>query len=180
MALRASGRLKVAVTIGPSRATSTSAAESVLSTVAFVIENARAMVSPPKTAPGAFTKGALEGLRVIDQTQVMAGPFCSMLLADLGADVIKVEPREGEHTRQERQIAPGVSGSFLAVNRNKRGMALDLKSPSGVEILKRLAATADVLVENYRPGVAQRLGIDYDALKQINPRLIYCSISGFG
>jgi len=145
-----------------------------------MIENASAMVSPTKTAPGAPTKGALEGLRVIDQTQVMAGPFCSMLLADLGADVIKVEPREGEHTRQERQIAPGVSASFLAVNRNKRGMAIDLKKKEGIEILKRLAATADVLVENYRPGVAQRLGVDYDTLREINPKLIYCSISGFG
>jgi formyl-CoA transferase len=123
---------------------------------------------------------ALEGLRVIDQTQVMAGPFCSMLLADMGADVIKVEPREGEHTRQERQIAPGVSASFLAVNRNKRGMAIDLKQPEGVEIIKRLAATADVLVENYRPGVAKRLGLDFETLQKINPQLIYCSISGFG
>jgi formyl-CoA transferase len=117
---------------------------------------------------------------VIDQTQVMAGPFCSMLLADMGADVIKVEPREGEHTRQERQIAAGVSASFLAVNRNKRGMAIDLKKKEGAEILRRLAATADVLVENYRPGVAKRLGIDFETLQKINPRLIYCSISGFG
>src|SRR4030088_1946278 len=90
---------------------------------------------------------ALEGLRVIDQTQVMAGPFCSMLLADMGADVIKVEPREGEHTRQERQIAPGVSASFLAVNRNKRGMAIDLKKKEGIEILKRLRRSR-ALAEN--------------------------------
>ena len=124
--------------------------------------------------------GALEGLRVIDQTQVMAGPFCSMLLGDLGAEVIKVEPPEGEYTRQERAIAPGVSASFLALNRNKKSLALDLKTPEGVEILKKLAATADVLVENYRPGVAKRLGVDFEALRRINPRLIYCSISGFG
>jgi crotonobetainyl-CoA:carnitine CoA-transferase CaiB-like acyl-CoA transferase len=143
--------------------------------MAFLIENASAMVSPAK-----IPKGALEGLRVIDHTQVMAGPFCSMLLADMGADVIKVEPREGEQGRQGRQIAPGVSASFLAVNRNKRGMAIDLKKKEGIEILKRLAATADVLVENYRPGVAKRLGIDYDSLKQTHPKLIYCSISGFG
>jgi formyl-CoA transferase len=136
------------------------------------------MVTPAKTAQTAAR--ALEGLRVIDQTQVMAGPFCSMLLADMGADVIKVEPREGEHTRQERQVAPGVSASFLAVNRNKRGMAIDLKHPEGVQIIKRLAATADVLVENYRPGVAKRLGLDFETLQKINPRLIYCSISGFG
>jgi formyl-CoA transferase len=124
--------------------------------------------------------GALDGLRVIDQTQAMAGPFCSMLLADMGADVIKVEPREGEITRQEREIAPGASGSFLAVNRNKRGMAIDLKKEEGAEILRRLAATADVLIENYRPGVARRLGVDFETLEKLNPRLIYCSISGFG
>ena len=123
---------------------------------------------------------ALDGIRVLDQTQVMAGPFCSMLLADMGADVIKIEPPGGEHTRREGPLAPGVSASFLAVNRNKRGLTLDLKQPAGVELLKRLVETADVLVENYRPGVAKRLGVDYDTLAAINPRLIYCSISGFG
>src|SRR6266481_3807665 len=123
---------------------------------------------------------ALGGLRVLDQTQVMAGPFCSMLLADVGADVVKIEPPGGEHTRREHEIAPGVSASFLAVNRNKRSLVLDLKQPDGVAVLKRLVATADVLVENYRPGVARRLGIDHETLSAINPRLIYCSISGFG
>src|SRR5256712_199459 len=123
---------------------------------------------------------ALGGIRVLDQTQVMAGPFCSMLLADMGADVVKIEPPGGEHTRREQEIAPGVSASFLAVNRNKRSLVLDLKQPDGVAVLKRLVATADVLVENYRPGVARRLGIDHETLSAINPRLIYCSISGFG
>src|SRR2546425_403222 len=123
---------------------------------------------------------ALGGIRVLDQTQVMAGPFCSMLLADMGADVVKIEPPGGEHTRREQEIAPGVSASFLAVNRNKRSLVLDLKQPDGVAVLKRLVATADVLVENYRPGVARRLGIDAETLSAINPRLIYCSISGFG
>src|SRR5438552_2187950 len=123
---------------------------------------------------------ALGGVRVLDQTQVMAGPFCSMLLADMGADVVKIEPPGGEHTRREQEIAPGVSASFLAVNRNKRSLVLDLKQPDGVAVLKRLVATADVLVENYRPGVARRLGIDHETLSAINPRLIYCSISGFG
>jgi formyl-CoA transferase len=124
---------------------------------------------------------ALEGIRVVDQTQVMAGPFCTMLLADMGAEVIKVEPPGGEHMRHgELEIAPGVAASFLAVNRNKRSVTLDLKQPEGVAILKELAATADVLVENYRPGVAARLGIDDAALRAVNPRLIYCSISGFG
>src|SRR2546428_2686525 len=123
---------------------------------------------------------ALGGIRVLDQTQVMAGPFCSMLLADMGADVVKIEPPGGEHTRREQEIAPGVSASFLAVNRNKRSLVLDLKQPDGVAVLKRLVATADVLVENYRPGVARRLGIDDETLSAINPRLIYSSISGFG
>jgi formyl-CoA transferase len=123
----------------------------------------------------------LQGLRVLDQTQVMAGPFCAMLLADMGADVLKIEPPGGEATRRmDLQAAPGVSAPFLAVNRNKRGLVLDLKRPAGVAILKRLAATADVLVENYRPGVARRLGVDYETLAALNPRLIYCSISGFG
>ena len=124
---------------------------------------------------------ALEGLRVLDQTQVMAGPFCAMLLADMGAEVIKIEPPGGDATRaMDLELAPGVSAPFLAVNRNKRGLVLDLKRPEGVRVLKELAATADVLVENYRPGVAARLGVDYATLSALNPRLIYCSISGFG
>jgi crotonobetainyl-CoA:carnitine CoA-transferase CaiB-like acyl-CoA transferase len=125
--------------------------------------------------------GALDGIRIVDQTQVMAGPFASMLLADMGAEVIKVEPPEGEHSRHVGpEAAPGVSASFLAVNRGKRGITLDLKQPEGVAVLKRLVATADVLVENYRPGVAARLGVDYPTLAAVNPRLIYCSVSGFG
>ncbi|RPH73663.1 MAG: CoA transferase [Candidatus Rokuibacteriota bacterium] len=124
---------------------------------------------------------ALDGLRVLDQTQVMAGPFCAMLLADMGADVIKIEPPGGETTRgMDLEVAPGVSAPFLAVNRNKRGLVLDLKRTEGVALLKKLVATADVLVENYRPGVARRLGVDYATLAAINPCLIYCSISGFG
>jgi crotonobetainyl-CoA:carnitine CoA-transferase CaiB-like acyl-CoA transferase len=124
---------------------------------------------------------ALEGLRVLDQTQVMAGPFCAMLLADMGAEVVKIEPPGGETTRtMDLEAAPGVSAPFLAVNRNKRGLVLDLKRGEGVAILERLVATADVLIENYRPGVARRLGVDYARLSAVNPRLVYCSISGFG
>src|SRR5262245_56423585 len=127
------------------------------------------------------TSHALSGIRVLDLTQVMAGPYCCMLLGDMGADVIKVEPPGGETTRHmEFDLAPGVSAPFLAVNRNKRGITLDLKKPEAVVVLKRLVATADVLVENYRPGVTSRLGIDYDTLRAVNPRLVYCSISGFG
>ncbi len=124
---------------------------------------------------------ALDGIRVIDQTQVMAGPSCAMLLGDMGADVIKVEPPEGEASRRQGyEVAPGVSAAFVAINRNKRGMTLDLKQSRGVAVLKALVTTADILVENYRPGVAERLGVDYETLKLLNPRLIYCSISGFG
>ena len=127
------------------------------------------------------TPRALEGIRVIDLTQVMAGPFCCMLLGDMGADVIKVEPPGGEASRHMAfELAPGISGPFLAVNRNKRGVTLDLKRAPAVAVLKRLVATADVLVENYRPGVAGRLGIDYETLRALNERLVYCSISGFG
>ena len=124
---------------------------------------------------------ALDGIRVIDQTQVMAGPTATMLLGDLGADVIKVEPLEGETTRgMDPRLPSGVSAAFLAVNRNKRSLALDLKHARGVDVFRRLVQTADVVVENYRPGVAKRLGVDYDALSALNRRLVYCSISGFG
>jgi formyl-CoA transferase len=119
---------------------------------------------------------ALDGLRVIELTQVMAGPFCGQVLADMGADVIKVEPPEvGDQTRRSMGEA-----AFRAVNRNKRSIALDLKNEADVAILHQLVATADVLMENYRPGVAARLGADYGTLRAINPRLIYASISGFG
>ena len=123
---------------------------------------------------------ALEGLRVIDLTQAMAAPFCSMNLADMGADVIKVEPPTGEDMRRGSASRNGHSGTFLTINRSKRGITLDLKQPAGVEIMHRLVRTADVFVQNYRPGVAKRLGVDYETLAAINPRLIYCSISGFG
>jgi len=123
---------------------------------------------------------ALDGLRVIDLTQAMAAPYCTMNLADMGADVIKVEPPGGEETRRGSVQQNGHSGSFNAINRNKRSLTVDLKQPAGVEIIRRLARTADVFVQNYRPGAAARLGVAYDDLKAINPRLIYCSISGFG
>jgi crotonobetainyl-CoA:carnitine CoA-transferase CaiB-like acyl-CoA transferase len=127
------------------------------------------------------TPAALDGLRILDLTQVMAGPFCAMLLADMGAEVVKIEPPRGDATRGvDLELAPGVSAPFVAVNRNKRGLVLDLKRPAGLTIFERLAATADVLIENYRPGVAGRIGIGYERLSALHPRLIYCSISGFG
>jgi crotonobetainyl-CoA:carnitine CoA-transferase CaiB-like acyl-CoA transferase len=122
----------------------------------------------------------LDGLRVVDLTQAMAAPYCTMNLADLGADVIKIEPPGGEEQRRSSTMRNGHSGSFMAINRNKRGMTLDLKKPEAVEVIHRLVRTADVFVQNYRPGAARRLGVDYETLKALNPRLIYCSISGFG
>lgn len=127
--------------------------------------------------------GALHGLRVIDLTQVMAGPFCTMLLADLGADVIKVEnPGSGDQTRQSWGYAVKGTDSlpFLALNRNKRSICLDLKADADRASFYELIGTADVVIENWRPGVAARLGVDYETLSAINPALIYASISGFG
>jgi len=123
---------------------------------------------------------ALEGIRVLDVTQVMAGPFCAMLLADLGATVIKVEPPAGDSTRQ----MPGASGtdspSFNAVNRGKRSIVINLKTAEGREVFARLARSSDIVIENYRPGVMRSLGLDYATLSATNPRLIYASISGYG
>jgi len=125
---------------------------------------------------------ALEGMRVLELTQIMAGPFCTMLLADLGAEVIKIEnPRGGDDSRR---MAPpyynGESAAFLAVNRNKYGIALDIRTPEGSDLLWRLIETADVLVENFRPGTLARLGFGYEQVHAKQPRLVYCSISGFG
>ena len=124
----------------------------------------------------------LQGIRVLDVSQVMAGPFACMMLADLGADVIKVEPPEGDQTRSSmgfKMKGPDSMG-FLNLNRNKRSVTLDLKSDEGREMFYKLAKTAHVIVENYRPGVVQRLRIDYESIKAINPKIVYASISGFG
>jgi crotonobetainyl-CoA:carnitine CoA-transferase CaiB-like acyl-CoA transferase len=123
---------------------------------------------------------ALEGVRVLDVTQFMAGPFCATILADLGADVIKIEPPSGDSTRQMVGAVGTESPSFNAVNRGKRSLVLNLKIPDGQHLFKRLARSSDILVENYRPGVMQRLGLGYEALAAINPALIYASISGYG
>lgn len=127
---------------------------------------------------------ALGGVRVVDLTQVMAGPFCTMLLADLGADVIKVEPPGGDLSRSMGGRRLHMKGKdhapFLALNRNKRSIVLDLKQPSEHEQLLALVADADVLVESFRPGVVERLGIGFQAVAARNERLVYASISGFG
>src|SRR5215468_3662756 len=162
IALRAAGRLNVRVTMGPSRSIRPSSALLSLVLTGPPLGKGDGMVTSGTEAMPAADPCALEGIRVIDMTQVMAGPFCCMLLGDMGADVIKVEPPGGEASRHTAfDLAPGVSGPFLAVNRNKRGIVLDLKRSEGAAVLRRLAASADVLVENYRPGVAGRLGIDY-------------------
>lgn len=125
--------------------------------------------------------GPLQGIRVIDITSMITGPLCSQQLGDLGADVIKIEPLHGEVARW---MAPpqkaGLTGFYAQLNRNKRSLALDLKSPEGIEIIRRLAAGADILVENFRGGVPDRLGIGYENLRALNERLIYVSITGFG
>lgn len=126
---------------------------------------------------------ALSGVKVLDLTQVMAGPFCCQVLGDLGADVVKVEPvGVGDVTRggMGTLLSGGESSAFLAVNRNKRSITIDLKTEAGRGVLHRLAADADILVENFRPGVTGRLGVDYETMRRINPGLVYASISGFG
>ncbi|MBO0739529.1 MAG: CoA transferase [Alphaproteobacteria bacterium] len=127
-----------------------------------------------------MTISALEGLRVLDFTTTIAGPHCSRLLADLGAEVIKIEAPEGDMMRTRPPLRNGASTSFGQLNAGKKSLVLDLKSPPAAEAARRLAATADVVVENFRPGVMRRFGLDYEALQAIKPDLIYCAISGYG
>lgn len=123
----------------------------------------------------------LSGLRVVDFSRLFAGPYCTMMLADLGAEVVKVEAPEGDEARRFGPPFLGGEGmNFMALNRNKRSVVLDLRSPLGLDVARRLARRADVVVENFRPGVTERLGIDYESLARENPALVYCSISGFG
>lgn len=122
----------------------------------------------------------LSGIKVVDLTRVLSGPFCTALLADLGADVIKVEAPEGDSVRGQGAIRDGLSWYFANFNRNKRSIVLDLKTPHGREVLAQLIARADVLVENFRPGVLARMGFDSARLKALRPCLVTCSINGFG
>lgn len=129
--------------------------------------------------------GLLRGIRVLDLSRVMAGPYCASMLADAGAEVIKIEiPGVGEDSRHFGPFAEGPGGResayFMMLNRGKKSVTLDLKSPQGLDLLKRLAAASDVVIENFRPGAARRLGIDYASLSALNPRLVYASITGFG
>ena len=123
---------------------------------------------------------ALAGLRVVDFTTTIAGPHCTRLLADLGATVIKIEAPDGDMMRTRPPLRDGASAMFGQLNINKQSVVLDLKNPDGVAAARKLIAGADVLVENYRPGVMQRLGLDYPSLSATNPRLVYCAISGYG
>lgn len=124
---------------------------------------------------------SLQGIRVLDLSRVLAGPYCTMVLGDLGADVIKVEPPEGDETRGwGPPFAGGESAYYLCVNRNKRGIVINLKTDEGKTILRELALQSDVLVENFRPGTLEKFGLDYETLHELNPKLIYCSITGFG
>jgi crotonobetainyl-CoA:carnitine CoA-transferase CaiB-like acyl-CoA transferase len=133
-------------------------------------------------AAGQNEFGPLKGLKVIDLSHIMAGPACSMLLADMGADVIKVEkiPGGDDSRRMVPPTVGGESAAFLIMNRNKRGIALDLKTGAGRAVLFRLLRDADVLIENYRRGTMEKMGFGYEVLRASNPKLIYCSISGFG
>jgi formyl-CoA transferase len=126
-------------------------------------------------------KGPLQGLRVLDFTRVLAGPSATLALADLGAEIIKVEPPGGgDETRSFPPLREGESHYFISINRGKKSIVIDLKSEQGVELVKQLVTDCDILVENYRPGVMDRLGLGYKAMSVINPGLIYCAISGFG
>jgi len=123
----------------------------------------------------------LQNIRVLDLSRVLAGPYCTMVLGDLRAEVIKVEPPDGDETRGwGPPFAGGESAYYLCVNRNKRGMVVDLKTEAGRNILRELAMQSDVLVENFRPGTLKKFGLDFETLHEIHPRLVYCSISGFG
>src|SRR5438874_4623338 len=128
---------------------------------------------------GNLTKG-FAGLRVFDFSTTIAGPHCARMLDDMGAEVIKIETAEGETMRTRPPLRNGCSTAFGQLNVGKKSLVLDLKSPDGIEVIRRLVATADILVENFRPGVMRRLKLDWATLSALNPRLIYCSISGYG
>jgi crotonobetainyl-CoA:carnitine CoA-transferase CaiB-like acyl-CoA transferase len=137
-------------------------------------------VSPLPALGSREGHGPLSGVTVLDLSGYVAGPYGCALLGDLGALVIKIEPPEGDNLRNYPSTLPGESRAFLGVNRNKRGIGLDLKHPDGVGVLRRMVERADVLVHNFRPSVPARLGVDYDRMDTVNPRLIYCALTGYG
>jgi crotonobetainyl-CoA:carnitine CoA-transferase CaiB-like acyl-CoA transferase len=164
-AFLASGRLNVSVATAPS--------------IEKIVDERDTSNACPRDSMNSGA-AALEGVRVLDVTQVMAGPFCALQLCDMGADVIKVEPPDGDSTRRMSGAVGSDSPSFNAVNRGKRGIVLNLKSPPAQEAFRRLVSRADILIENYRPGVMRTFGLDYETLAPDHPGLIYASISGYG
>src|SRR5579864_3446490 len=150
------------------------------------------LISPPKVSRSETVSlrsqrretpmpNALDGVRVLDFTTTIAGPHCTRLMADIGAEVIKIEtPDGGDMMRARLPLRNGASTSFGQLNAGKKSLVLDLKQPKAVEIVKRLVNTADIVVENFRPGVMARFGLDYPNLQAVNPALIYCAISGYG
>ena len=136
--------------------------------------------SPMQPSQGDAVADALAGVRVLDFSIMMAGPYCARLFADMGADVLKIEPPEGDDMRLRAPLRDGASVYFGQLNAGKRSLALDLKDAESIALAQRLAGAADVLIENFRPGVMERLGLGFEALRDINPRLVYCSISGYG
>ena len=141
---------------------------------------AQSKLRSPQAGAASLAAGALAGVRVMDLTNMLSGPYCTRLLADLGAEVIKVEPPEGDHNRGRRPVRQGHSSFFGHLNSGKKSIVLNLKKPEDLQAARALASRCDVLVENWRPGVADRLGLGYDALRQLRPDIVYCSISGFG
>lgn len=126
-------------------------------------------------------KGLLDGVKVLDLTRVLAGPYCGMMLADMGAEVIKIEvPKKGDDSRRNAPIVNGESAYFMNLNRNKKGITLNLKSEKGKEIFRELVKQSDIVLENYRPGVMEKLGLGYEELKKLNPKIVYGAVSGFG
>ena len=125
--------------------------------------------------------GALDGIRILDLSRLLPGPYCSMLLADFGAEVIKIEePGRGDYSRSFPPFQNGFGYWHLQLNRNKKSVALDLKSDAGRAAFLKLGQTADVVLESYRPGVLKRLGIDYETVSRLNPKIVYCAITGYG
>jgi crotonobetainyl-CoA:carnitine CoA-transferase CaiB-like acyl-CoA transferase len=147
----------------------------------FTVYPKRGQASNLDTEERLSMNGALEGIQILDLSRLLPGPFCSMLLADFGADVIKVEaPKVGDYIRWWPPLIGENSGFHVVLNRNKRSLTLNLKAPEGKELFQQLVRSSDVVLESFRPGVLERLGLGYETLRQINPRLIYCAITGYG
>src|ERR1700733_7149689 len=127
-----------------------------------------------------MSNDVLGGMRVLDFTTIVSGPYCTRLLADLGAEVFKIEPPEGDFIRVQPPLRAGKSAYFASLNCGKKSLAIDLRQAEAQQLIRELAAKCDVVVENYRPGVMARLGLDYPTFEKLNPRIVYCSISGFG